>query len=139
VASAVVIARVRHRLTEIAAEGSAIQNPLADRVAAALARLFDLELALTLGELDDTDFKSAAIVDFDPVRAIVDAANLAVGNALGVIETSAFLVRRYSAQISPGHRDIERHLDRISEHVQQTKKEMGRIVGATRRRPVPIQ
>ncbi len=137
--SAVVIGRLRHRLTEIAAEGTASWDSLGARVATSLGRLFDLELALTLGELDDKLFKSAAAVDFDPILPIVEAANLAVGNALGVIETSAFLIRRYSSRIAPGHDGIERHLDRISKHVQQTKVEMGRIVAVARQRPAPTQ
>jgi len=77
------------------------------------------------------------MIEVDPLRALVAEANLKIRNALGVIETSAYLVRRYSELVNPGHPQIEHHLARISQQVQRTHQEIGRIVEAASLRRDP--
>ncbi|HZL20156.1 MAG TPA: hypothetical protein VFG23_20660 [Polyangia bacterium] len=124
-----VIGRVRQRLTEIATMTSVTLEPSRERIADALARLFDLELVLVHFDRDLTDDNAFATTHVGPLGAIPSETSARIFNALGVIETSAYLVGRYSAEASPGNVNIERHLDRISRHVQRTNLEIVRLVG----------
>jgi hypothetical protein len=135
--SVLVVGRMRQRLTEIATATSTKLDDARERITDALARLFDLELALTGFELDVTIGAKATMIEVDPLRALVAEASPNMRNALGVIETSAYLVRRYSELVNPGHPQIEHHLARISKQVQRTHQEIGRIVEAARRRRDP--
>jgi hypothetical protein len=118
-----VIGRVRQRLTEIATMRPAKLEPRRERIADALARLFDLEVALVHFDPDLTKNSATTASHVDPLNAMPSEASARILNALGVIETSAYLVGRYSAEASPGNANIERHLDRISKHVQRTNLE----------------
>lgn len=104
-------------------------EPSRGRIADALARLFDLEVALVHFDRDLTKGGASAISPLDPLHSIPSETSARILNALGVIETSAYLVGRYSAEVSPGNANIERHLDRISKHVQRTNLEIVRLVG----------
>lgn len=126
-----VIGRVRHRLTEIATTTSVRLKPERERITDALARLFDLEVALLSLNRQVPETNTSPTVPVDPLLSMPKEAGARLLNALGVIETSAYLVRRYSEQVAPGNADIERHLDRISRHVQTTYVEIGRLA-ATR-------
>ena len=137
VVSVLVVGRVRQRLTEIATATSTKLDDARERITDALARLFDLELALTRFEMDVTSDTKAPMIEVDPLRALVAEANLEIRNALGVIETSAYLVRRYSELVTPRHSRIEHHLARISKQVHRTHQEIGRIVEAASFRPDP--
>lgn len=124
-----VIGRVRQRLTEIATMRPAKLEPRRERIADALARLFDLEVVLVHFDRDRTKRSASTTSPLDPLHSIPNETSARILNALGVIETSAYLVRRYSAEASPGNANIERHLDRISKHVQRTNLEIVRLVG----------
>jgi hypothetical protein len=124
-----VIGRVRHRLTEIATTPSAKLEPRRERIADALARLFDLEVVLVHFDRDLTEGDASTTTPVDPLHSMPSETSARILNALGVIETSAYLVGRYSAEVSPGNANIERHLDRISKHVQRTNMEIVRLVG----------
>lgn len=132
VVSALVVGRVRQRVTAIATATSTKLDDASERITDALARLFDLELALTHFDVDVTSDAKATIADVDPLRALVGEASLNIRNALGVIETSAYLVRRYGERVGPGHPKIERHLGRISKHVERAHQEIARLVEAAR-------
>jgi hypothetical protein len=116
-----VIGRVRHRLTEIVTMTSAKLEPSRSRIAEALARLFDLEVMLVHVDRDLPKASASATIPRETSARIL--------NALGVIETSAYLVGRYSAEASPGNANIERHLHRISKHVRRTNLEIVRLAG----------
>ena len=124
-----VIGRVRHRLTEIATMTSVKLEPSRSRIADALARLFDLEVMLVHFDQGLTKGSGSTTSHLDPLHSIPSETSARILNALGVIETSAYLVGRYSAEASPGNPNIERHLDRISKHVQRTNLEIVRLVG----------
>jgi hypothetical protein len=104
-------------------------EPRRERIADALARLFDLEVALVHFDPDLTTNSATTASHVDPLNSMPSEASARILNALGVIETSAYLVGRYSAEASPGNANIERHLDRISRHVQRTNLEIVRLVG----------
>ena len=137
-ASVLVIASVRQRVTEIAAATSPKPDHTTGRIAEALARLFDLEVALAHFHLDMTGDGRTTVAEVDPVRALVGEAGRNIRSALGVIETSAYLVRRYTQQVAIGHPRVELHLGRIVKHVQQTQQEISRLVEATRPRRGPM-
>jgi hypothetical protein len=124
-----VIGRVRQRLTEIATMRSAKLEPRREQIADALARLFDLEVALVHFDRDLTEGDASTTTQVDPLHSMPSETSARILNALGVIETSAYLVGRYSAEASPGNANIERHLDRISRQVQRTNLEIVRLVG----------
>jgi hypothetical protein len=132
VVSVLVVGRVRQRLTEIATATSTKLHDGRERITDALARLFDLELALTHLELDVAGDANPSMAEVDPVRALVEEASFNIRNALGVIETSAYLVRRYSERIGPVNARVEHHLVRISENVERTHQEITRLVKAAR-------
>jgi hypothetical protein len=129
-ASAVVIARLRHRVTEMAAVWHDPTGATADRVAAALGRLFDLEMAIIIVEVDLAPVLVASRDETDAIRSAQREAIFAIGNALAVIETSAYLIGRYSDRDSPSRADIDRHLDRIAKQVVRTKREVGQLLKA---------
>jgi len=61
-----------------------------------------------------------------------------IRNALGVIETSAYLVRRSSEQAAFRHPRVEVHCRRIAKHVWTTHQEIRRLFEATRLRLGPV-
>lgn len=136
VASVVVIGRVRHRLTEIATITSAKLNHGSERITNAIARLFDLEMALSHSDFE-SDADTATVGEVDPLGALGKDSLNNIVSALGVIETSAYLVRRYSEQVAPGYANIARHVGRILKHVRRTNLEIVRLVGAARLRRHP--
>ena len=127
-ASAVVIARLRHRLTEVAVAWHEPTDGMAARVAHALGRLFDLEMAIIILDIDTGGTALANRDEVDSLRPTQRDAALAIGNALAVIETSAYLIGRYSDAGAPRRSDVERHLDRIAKHVVRAKQEIAQLL-----------
>ncbi len=134
VVSALVVGLVRQRVTAIATASSTKPDNASERITDSLARLFDLELALAHFDLGVTADGGANIADVDPLRELVGEASLNIRNALGVIETSAYLARRYGERAGPGHPKIEHHLRRISKHVARAHQEIARLVEVARLR-----
>lgn len=128
-ASAVLISRVRQQLTEIAATCDDV-GTTAPRIMSALGRLFDLEMAIII-----LDLGAGGADDVGPTYApsVPQEATLAIGNALAVIETSAYLIGRYCAQGSPPTADVERHVERILRQVERTKIALGQLAKAIAR------
>ncbi len=126
------IGLVRHRITEIAASTPLELKQGRERIADAIARLFDLEVALVHFNTSATTASAPPRSEDDPPSSLSKETSARVFNALGVIETSAYLIGRYSALVAPGNANIERHLDRISKHVQWTTSEIMRLIGVER-------
>ena len=129
-ASAVLMARLRHRLTEMAIACHSPTEGMGGRVANALGRLFDLEMAIIILDVDVGASVATGDREIGSARSAEREAVLAMGNALAVIDTSVYLIGRYFGQASPPRSDIERHLDRIAEHVLRAKKELGQFLRA---------
>jgi hypothetical protein len=126
------IGRVRHRITAIAAATPLELKPGRERIADAIARLFDMEVALVHFNRRVTTASAPPRSEDDPPSSLSKETSARLFNALGVIETSAYLIGRYSAQVAPGNANIERHLERISKHVQWTNSEIMRLIGVQR-------
>lgn len=110
-ASTNLIGRVRRQLAEIAVTASTEHELSGVGIANALADLFDLELSLVLRNVEPEND-----VDF--------------WNALAVVETSAFLVGRYSEQAPAHAADVGRHVARIAEQVQRASAAFARLTQA---------
>lgn len=125
--SAVLIARARHRLTEMARASHEPTGGMGDRLANALGRLFDLEMAIIILDIEVGATALGKRGEDGPLRSTQREAVFAIGGALAVIETSAYLIGRYCSQDSPRLSDIERHVDRITRQVLRTKTELGQL------------
>jgi hypothetical protein len=132
-----VIGRVRQRLTAIATATSAGSEPANEGIADAIARLFDLELALMQLRSRVAGAGAPTPAEEGGVSDVLDQVSSNIRNALAVIETSAYLVHRHSERIAPGHARIEHHLGRIVKHVHRTHHEVARLVETARVRRVP--
>lgn len=132
VTNALIIGRVRLRLTEIATLTSAKLNQGGERITDALARLFDLELVLVHFDLEVTNATTATFTEVDPLRSLTAEASLNIRDAIHVIDTSAYLVRHYCEQFVDGNTNIDRHLNRISKHAERANLEVGRLLDAAR-------
>lgn len=126
-ASAVLLGRVRHGLTEMAAWGAGTSG-MEGRIANALGRIFDLEMAIIV--VDGVQTGGGARSDGDDAQSLAEqrGAVLAIGNALAVIETSAYLIGRYSDPATGRASDIERHLERINDQVRRAQKALLRVL-----------
>ncbi|HVZ73482.1 MAG TPA: hypothetical protein VHJ20_13970 [Polyangia bacterium] len=126
--SAILIARVRHRLTEMAKAFATPGTPA--RVTEGLGRLFDLEMAILVLAPEPGAPRSGGPGGTDVTWFTARRASLAVGKTLAVIETSAYLIGRYQNAAAPRYADIERHLLRINEQVGSARKELRHLVEA---------
>lgn len=130
--SALLIARVRHRLTEMAGALGGPNVTASRRVADAVGRLFDLEVAIVVLNLDTRPIADSKREETRFVGVAAREAALAVGSALAVIETSAYLIGRYSDLSAPRYSDVERHLIRIAKQVESAKKQLRQLLEAVK-------
>lgn len=129
-AATLLIARVRDGLIEISSANGDQPGAAGHRVTNALGRLFDLEMAIVIL---DVEFGAIVVLDrdgADPIRSASREAAVAVGNMLAVIETSAQLIRRYFDLTTPRRADIERHLQRIAKQIDGARTEVRQLLEA---------
>jgi two-component system sensor histidine kinase HydH len=116
---------------------AALAEPAAvKRAVTALDQILDLELAIMLETCqEDLLIKNRTAEHLATIGQFAAAIGHELRNPLGVVESSAFLVRQRLGQLGVVDPTVGRHLDKITAEVQRASKTISDLLELARNRP----
>jgi two-component system sensor histidine kinase HydH len=129
--------RIRVRTSAVLRAALMHDQPLADRAVTALHQILDIELAIMLETYrEDLLIKNRTAERLATIGQFAAGIGHELRNPLGVVESSAFLLRQRLQQLGVTDPGVTRHLDKIAAEVQRSNKTISDLLELARNRPL---
>jgi signal transduction histidine kinase len=129
--------RIRVRSQDVLRREAALDAPRAARLAIALDQILDIELAIMLETYrEDLLAKNRTAERLATIGQFAAGIGHELRNPLGVVESSAFLVKRRLEQLEIADPSLSRHMDKISLEVQRSNKTINDLLELARSKPL---
>jgi two-component system sensor histidine kinase HydH len=132
--------RIRVRAAEVLRRDMGDVSDRLERSLVAMHQIMDIELAIMLETYrEDLVAKNRSAERLATIGQFAAGIGHELRNPLGVVESSAFLLRQHLSKKTSIDPKVERHLDKITAEVTRANKTISDLLELARNRPVRVQ